>query len=299
MNFKNINFRKKIGMRTIKTSIAVLIGLYLSMLLKLDTPIFTSIAAISSMKSSFSESMVDVKKRAFTAVFGVSLGYILSLIPSNIYLTPIIGSIGIIIVIYILQVFNVKDMTVLSCIVFIASFSSEYNKLIYGFNRIVGTFLGIFISIAINYLISSPNIYEDFIFISRKTLISAKDFMIQLIMSSNHSMEEFEKLFSETKKNYNLLISESNTFIRTDFDMDKAEEIMNYFEEISFRFNVLDYVKSRPEITESNLTTIEDVYQLEFFENGSLKGDINNVYNYHIKKILFNIKELERIIGED
>ena len=79
MAIKNkIDYKYRIGMRAIKTALAVLIGLYISYLLNLNSPIFVSIAAVSSMKPSMSESLDDMKKRLFTAVIGVIIGYLAS-----------------------------------------------------------------------------------------------------------------------------------------------------------------------------------------------------------------------------
>ncbi|EFI41790.1 hypothetical protein HMPREF0629_00416 [Peptoniphilus sp. oral taxon 386 str. F0131] len=298
MNISNINFKKKIGMRTIKTALAVVIGLYLSMLLNLNTPIFTSIATISTMKSSFSESFIDVKKRLFTSIFGVILGSILGMFKTHQLLNPIIAGLGIIIIIYILQATNVKDMTVLSCVVFMASFISD-SKLIYGFDRVLGTFLGVVISVSINYLIATPNVYEHFINNSRDTLKKSKNFMLQLIMNEEHSISEFEESFANTKKSYELLISELDTPIHARFDFYKAERIMELFTDFNNRFQLLNSIDSRPDMTSDNCNLIEDIFFIKLLENGKLKGDLNTIYNYHLHKILLNLSIVEKLIGDN
>ena len=154
MAIKNkLDYKYRIGMRAFKTALAVVIGLYLSYLLNLDSPIFVSIAAVSSMKPSMSESLQDTKKRAFTCVFGVILGYLSSIISVPEFVEPLIAGLGILITIYILVVFKMKDMTQLSCIVFVASFSSNSDKFYYATNRIIGTFVGIIVGVLVNYFI--------------------------------------------------------------------------------------------------------------------------------------------------
>lgn len=171
MAIKNkIDYKYRIGMRTLKTALAVVIGLYISYLLDLDSAIFVSIAAVSTMKPSMSESLEDFKKRLFTCVFGVMVGYFFSKISVVEYLEPLIAGLGILLTIYILVVVKMKDMTQLSCIVFVASFCSNSDKFYYATNRIIGTVIGIIVGVLVNYFISSPNVWEDFYSCSEKLL---------------------------------------------------------------------------------------------------------------------------------
>lgn len=298
MSLKKVNFKIKIGMRVIKTAIAVILSLYVSILFKLDSPIFTCIPAITSMKSSFSESYNDVKKRMFSAIFGVILGVLFSYITQNQYIKPLLGGLGIVIIIYILQVFDMKEMVLLSCLVFIAGFTSKSDKLIYGFNRIFGTFLGIVIGVAVNYFISSPNVYEDFISNSKKTLEETKIFIIELISTKNHDIEAFDSAFNKTIKNYDLLLSELSTPFHVKFDMDSAKTITELFKDISLRFNLLNSFDKSPYVYKSNKLLINKIFSFDLIKDGDLDGELNSVFNYHMHRILENILKLEKIIGE-
>ncbi|WP_138159494.1 FUSC family protein [Peptoniphilus catoniae] len=298
MKFLDIKPKYRIGMRTIKTSLAVTISLYLSLLLNLHTPIFTAIAAITSMKASLTESFEDVKKRMFSSVFGVVLGYAFSLIPVPEILTPLLGGLGIIIIIYILQHMNMKSMVILSCIVFVASFTSESSKIIYGVNRVVGTFLGIAVSVVINYLIATPDIFEIFINNSRLTLNSAKKFLMELVIKDAHSIDYYSKAYEKLNLSYELLMSEKNIPIHGNIMPITSEKIMNHFRDINVRFQLLNSIEDRPDINCDNKKALEDMLHINILDKGKLKGELNTVYNFQIDKILLSINELERILGE-
>lgn len=299
MDFKEIEMKQTIGMRTIKTALAVTIGLYLSMLFNLNSPIFTSIASITSMKPSFAESFSDVKKRMFTAIFGVSLGFILGSINVSEYISPFIAGLGIIIIIYILQVFKIRDMASMSCIVFIASFLSNTDKIIYGVNRIVGTFLGIVVGVLVNYLISSPNIYEDFLEVSRHANNIATLTARELFLSKdNHNISEFEIAYKKVEKTFGLLIKELDTPMHGKINLELSKTIMKLLTNIDLRLNLLSNIKKGPEMNEENIELIKKLYNYSILFPGDLEGDLNTVYNYHMNVIIKNIDELNKLIGE-
>ncbi len=296
---KNINLKRPIGMRTIKTALAVTISLYISQMLNLGAPIFTAIASISTMKASISESFNDVSRRLFTAVFGVVLGYLFSLIPLGEEFLPLLAGIGIIIIIYMLQVLNLKRMIILSCIVFVASLCAESNKLVYGINRIIGTFVGIAVSVPINYLISAPNLSQNYLRQAKSLTELSKMFLLELITKSDHKITDFEIEYNKLNEIYKTIISEKSMPVHGELLPVTTEKIMKLFDDISFRFHILNSIKERPHVEKESQEMVESLLRLNIFTEGQLEGDLNSVYNFHIKKIISNLNELEKIIGDN
>lgn len=296
---KNINLKRPIGMRTIKTALAVTISLYISQMLNLGAPIFTAIASISTMKASISESFNDVSRRLFTAVFGVVLGYLFSLIPLGEEFLPLLAGIGIIIIIYMLQVLNLKRMIILSCIVFVASLCAESNKLVYGINRIIGTFVGIAVSVPINYLISAPNLSQNYLRQAKSLTELSKMFLLELITKSDHKITDFEIEYNKLNEIYKTIISEKSMPVHGELLPVTTKKIMKLFDDISFRFHILNSIKERPHVEKESQEMVESLLRLNIFTEGQLEGDLNSVYNFHIKKIISNLNELEKIIGDN
>ncbi|WP_019131958.1 FUSC family protein [Peptoniphilus obesi] len=296
---KNINLKRPIGMRTIKTALAVTISLYISQMLNLGAPIFTAIASISTMKASISESFNDVSRRLFTAVFGVVLGYLFSLIPLGEEFLPLLAGIGIIIIIYMLQVLNLKRMIILSCIVFVASLCAESNKLVYGINRIIGTFVGIAVSVPINYLISAPNLSQNYLRQAKSLTELSKMFLLELITKSDHKITDFEIEYNKLNEIYKTIVSEKSMPVHGELLPVTTEKIMKLFDDISFRFHILNSIKERPHVEKESQEMVESLLRLNIFTEGQLEGDLNSVYNFHIKKIISNLNELEKIIGDN
>lgn len=295
----NLNLKRPIGMRTIKTALAVTLSLYISQLLNLGAPIFTAIASVSTMKASISESFNDVSKRLFTAVFGVILGYLFSLIPVGEEFLPLLAGVGIIIIIYMLQVLNLKRMIILSCIVFVASLSAESNKLVYGINRIIGTFVGVAVSVPINYLISAPNLSQTYLKQAKSLTELSKMFLLELITKNEHAITDFEIEYNKLKEIYKTIVSEKSMPVHGELLPVTTEKIMKLFDDINFRFHILNSITERPNVEKESQEMLESLLRLNIFTEGQLEGDLNSVYNFHIKKIISNLNELEKIIGDN
>lgn len=296
MTIKNkIDYKYRIGMRTLKTSLAVVIGLYISYLLDLDSAIFVSIAAVSTMKPSMSESLEDFKKRLFTCVFGVMVGYFFSKISVAEYLEPLIAGLGILLTIYILVVVKMKDMTQLSCIVFVASFCSNSDKFYYATNRIIGTVIGIIVGVLVNYFISSPNVWEDFILAARSCYRSSNLVLKQILSGEKVDLSEFNRELASATKLYKLLEKEADTPFQYRYKkISREKRIMSLIESISVRLEVVENMDADHFSFEVSQEALKR-YDLE--EEYSSDLDVEDrVYNYHIEYILKYMDQLKEEI---
>ena len=296
MTIKNkIDYKYRIGMRTLKTALAVVIGLYISYLLDLDSAIFVSIAAVSTMKPSMSESLEDFKKRLFTCVFGVMVGYFFSKISVVEYLEPLIAGLGILLTIYILVVVKMKDMTQLSCIVFVASFCSNSDKFYYATNRIIGTVIGIIVGVLVNYFISSPNVWEDFILAARSCYRLSNLVLKQILSGEKVDLSEFNRELASATKLYKLLEKEADTPFQYRYKkISREKRIMSLIESISVRLEVVENMNADHFSFEVSQEALKR-YDLE--EEYSSDLDVEDrVYNYHIEYILKYMDQLKEEI---
>lgn len=296
MTIKNkIDYKYRIGMRTLKTALAVVIGLYISYLLDLDSAIFVSIAAVSTMKPSMSESLEDFKKRLFTCVFGVMVGYFFSKISVVEYLEPLIAGLGILLTIYILVVVKMKDMTQLSCIVFVASFCSNSDKFYYATNRIIGTVIGIIVGVLVNYFISSPNVWEDFILAARSCYRSSNLVLKQILSGEKVDLSKFNRELASATKLYKLLEKEADTPFQYRYKkISREKRIMSLIESISVRLEVVENMDADHFSFEVSQEALKR-YDLE--EEYSSDLDVEDrVYNYHIEYILKYMDQLKEEI---
>lgn len=297
MAIKNkIDYKYRIGMRAIKTALAVVIGLYISYLFNLNSPIFVSIAAVSSMKPSMSESLSDMKKRLFTCIFGVILGYLSSIISVPDFVDPIIAGVGILITIYILSVVKMRDMAQLSCIVFVASFCSNSDKAFYAVNRILGTIVGVLVGVLVNYLISSPNIWEDFILVSKKCYQAANRVLREIIYDKRANLSDFNSNLSNANTLYKLLEKEVKTPFHHDHTIERETKIVSLLESISVRLEVINNMNANY-LSDKVSAEVKSRYDLDEPTSHNLT-EVDSVYNYHIEYILRYMDELKELVEE-
>lgn len=297
MAIKNkFDYKYRIGMRAIKTALAVVIGLFISDFFKLNSQIFVAIAAVSSMKPSMSESLDDMKKRLFTAVIGVIIGYLASKISLPLLLEPLIAGLGVLIIIYILAILKMRDMTQLSCIVFVASFCSDSDKVVYAFNRILGTVIGVLVGVLVNYYISSPNIWEDFISVSIKSYNSANRVLREIIYDKKANLNDFNENLANANTLYKLLKKEVKTPFHHGHSLDKETTILFLLESISVRLAVINNINANY-LSEKVSNEANKRYELDEPFSKNL-NEVEAVYNYHIEYIFKYMDELKELVEE-
>lgn len=152
----------KVGLRNIKTALAVFICMTLFEILDRESGFFACIAAVVCMKDTIENSYSIGKDRIIGTLTGGVIGIILLLIISHSEVTysfkSMITSIGIILSIYIFTVLKRPSAVTTSCIVILSIICnhSRNDSLSYAVIRIVDTFLGVMIAILINKYITPP-----------------------------------------------------------------------------------------------------------------------------------------------
>lgn len=139
---------KRIGLRTIKTGIAVTVSLWISMLFKLEYPFFVAMTAIISMDKTAMNSMKMGKNRIMGTFIGAIVGILLSYIDRG---NPILCGLGIILMIVICNSLKLKGSISIGGIVLLAIMvHTDKTPLFYGFNRTLDTIIGAGVALLVN-----------------------------------------------------------------------------------------------------------------------------------------------------
>lgn len=286
----------KIGMRTIKTGIAVAIGLFLGELLGLNSPLFVGIGAISTMQSSVSQSFEMGKNRILATIMGALVAVIIEyLFPRNV----IFLGLGIIIVIQILNILGWKHSVALAAIVFIAvSLSQDVDILSSAYNRTLDTFVGIVVGVLVNYFIATPNIDKLFKLFVDEFLEKAKDYTYKLavgklnvdIISLREDLSELEKLQVLIEDETKINITKSKEMVQSAITLNKVEDIFSSLAS-------LDNMKHVATLSPANLILIEEVFNIKcLWGERAIISEDDIIFNYHLQKVL---KELLFFKKED
>ncbi|MEG1996391.1 MAG: aromatic acid exporter family protein [Oscillospiraceae bacterium] len=154
-----MNEKYKIGMRTVKTAIAVFVCLIISFVFHRSNAFYSCIATVVCIQPTYTKTLsLGVHRLIGTGVGGL-IGYIVleftTLIPyysDGLYL--IIIPIFLILSIYLCNIINRKDATSICCIVFLSIVANSNrdiaHTLMYVIDRMIDTSIGVVVAMIVN-----------------------------------------------------------------------------------------------------------------------------------------------------
>ena len=152
----------RLGLRTVKTTIAVIISLFIASLFG-ELSIFPALAAISVMSRTFDEGLRECRNQAV----GIFIGGVFGCVTATAFPHPPIWGIGlgILLIMVACSSFNVVFSCSLSCAIFIVACMTDENVVIMNtLIRLFHTSIGLIVGLLINYLVvpynNSDQIYD-------------------------------------------------------------------------------------------------------------------------------------------
>ena len=152
----------RIGLRTVKTALAVMISMFIASLLG-DLSIFPALSAIAVMSRTFEEGLRECRNQAVGILIGGLFGIAISLIYPN---PPIwVMSLGVMAIIFVCASIRVVFSCGLSCAIFIVACMTDPSLVIPNtLTRLYHTAIGLATGLVINYAIlpynNSRKIYD-------------------------------------------------------------------------------------------------------------------------------------------
>lgn len=275
----------KVGMRNIKTAIAVSLSVAISRFFNMEYPFYAAIAAIISMQTTIGESFKVGRNRMLGTILGAMVGVMFYFInPSNV----IIMGIGIMVVIYMCNLLGWNKSISIAGIVFCVIMTNldGRNPVFYALNRIVDTFIGIIIAVLVNYFIKPidnyNNIEDDLIQIGNNLNKLLED---KVVKGLNVNLNNIEDVISKLKKDIdNIRINSKNKD-----EIKRFKSIIKNYDIVFRHLKVIDDMDGT--CTLNNMNHIELVNKYGKFDRKKYAQNREDytVYNYHLRKIIENI----------
>ena len=254
---------KKIGMRTLKTALAVILTLFICDLLNITNPFFATIAAIIAMETSVSGSLLIARERMYGTVIGAAIALLFTLLFPVNYIT--IG-LGVLLVIYICDVFQWQNTIKISNIVFIAILLGfeESGQVEYAVFRTLDTLLGLTVGTLVNYFVY-PNKVE-------LSLNKTMDDLVQLVhkmvglFDTHESVSDLNRMREELRKmesQFDLIKREMKVNRAFDLDTTDVQLIFLEFEKIYSHLTILDDLQHELALENSSQSQIVEAFHLE------------------------------------
>lgn len=176
-----------IGMRIIKSAVGVLLGFVIYFLRgRQGTPFYTALSVLWCMQPYNSNAKANALQRAIGTVIGAAYGLMMILV--ELYLIPfdneliryITISLLIIPIIYTTVIFNKKNASYFSCVVFLSivvNHLKDKNPYLFVFNRMMDTMIGIVLALIINTVQIPRKKRNDLLFVAEldKTLLNMRE----------------------------------------------------------------------------------------------------------------------------
>lgn len=150
-----------IGLRTVKTCLAVFICFLIDYLREAGVPFYAAIAAILCVQKDMDKSFKVAKNREIATIIGAFAGALFLFIEQNILgfdemlLRYLVLSLLLIPVIHFSVMIHQENSTFLSCVVFLSVTINHMDEspLSFAINRLVDTTIGIIVALSVNYLL--------------------------------------------------------------------------------------------------------------------------------------------------
>lgn len=148
-----------IGMRTLKTGLAVMMTLVISNIGMIVNPIYAAIGTVLAMQQTVKGSFLIGKNRLLGTLIGGVIAYLIALIYTGNTGGIILTSLGVIVTICVCNSLKLNDSISIALTVLLSILIgiNENDPLTYSAIRIWDTSIGVLIGIIINYFIAQPD----------------------------------------------------------------------------------------------------------------------------------------------
>ncbi len=148
-----------IGLRTIKTGIAVALAVLFAQMHNAELPMFAAIGAILGMNKTLYETRDTFRAQMVGILIGSILGCLLLLLYPN--RNPVVIGLGVIVLIYLCNLIGAQFAVTMACIAFsCVLLVTGGDPLLYFIWRLIDTLAGILIALIVNALIKPYNNYS-------------------------------------------------------------------------------------------------------------------------------------------
>ena len=140
--------RQNIGLRTIKTGIAVMLSIIVANLLDFEYPFFIAMTALISMDKTMGNSLKMGRNRVVGTFLGACIGIALAYLDRG---NAVLCGLGMIMLIMICNRLHLQGSITIGGIVLVAIMvHTDKTPLFYGFHRTLDTLIGAFLSFVVN-----------------------------------------------------------------------------------------------------------------------------------------------------
>ena len=287
---------QKIGMRTVKTGIAVSICTLLAQYL-VENQMFAGVGCVASVQDTVKGSLKLGFNRVKGTMIGGLVGFLCVMInPGN----PILAGLGIMTTIYSCTALGINSGIIVSSVTFLSIHLGiiDSNPAYYSIQRVMDTSVGVVIGVIINYVLARPNYLE----LTDESLKNARRIVGECVKSGiiNNGIFDRERLRKKIAKLdtiYPKLVDEIK-YSRSQVDIEIIENEILLYKSINHHIKSIQLLDEELFINHDNYLKIKEMYNIDIL-NLRLDNEKSTVFNYHLSKILNEINIIDGLKNID
>ena len=281
-----------IGMRTVKTGIAVSICTLLAQYL-VQNPMFAGVGCVASVQDTVKGSLKLGFNRVKGTMMGGLVGFLCVLIKPG---DPILCGLGIMATIYGCTMLGINSGIIVSSVTFLSIHLGiiESNPAYYSIHRVLDTSVGVVIGVIINYVLARP----DYLELTDKSLNNARKITRECVKSGiiNNGFFDRDKLRKKINKLdtiYPKLVDEMK-YTKNQVDIDIIENQISLYKSINHHIKSIQLLDEEICISYDNYLKIKEIYDFDTFD-WKIDNEKSPVLNYHLSKILEELNVIDSL----
>lgn len=285
-----MNFKHSIGMRTIKTGLAIIATLYLAQSPLITNPFYAVIGCVFGIQNTVKNSFDVGRIRILGTILGGTMGFLFSLIP---FKSPLMIGLAVILTIYACNVLKLNTAIPVSVTILCSILLgiTDQDPLVYSVIRTIDTTVGIIVALLINYYIVQPKFLNDLVEEIQTIEKLTIDFVKQILI---HQSLETKALKTELKRLDTLFQNyrDDTRFDKEAVELDALRVPIDACHQIYFHAKCIAFLsEEHKELSPKNTMQILNLFntpptELLMIE---LEQPINPIFEYHISKMIEEI----------
>lgn len=284
---------QKLGMRNIKTGLAVMICIIVSKYI-VENPMYSAVACIISMQDTVKGSFKAGLNRVKGTIIGGIIGYLSVLINPG---DPILCGLGAMLTIYLCNLFSLNNAITVASVTFVSIHTGIIlsDPARYSIFRVIDTSIGVLVAIVINYLIARPDylsiLNDEFIKLEKVS----KDFVkAKIINKEKININKFEKDVKKLDSIYKKLEDEIE-YTKDEVDLENIKQNVILCKEIYYHMQSIELLEKKLFLNQENYNSLNKLYSKLENINWEINEEESPVFNYHLSKIIEQINILKEI----
>lgn len=275
----------KIGMRNIKTGIAVMLCVLAGEFI-VQNPMYAGIGCLVSIQDTFKGSVKFGFNRVKGTIIGGIIGYISLFMAQK---NALVCGLGTMMTVYGCSSLKVNSGIVVACVTFLSINlgNLESTPFIYSAHRVIDTIIGVLIGIMVNFIGRPDYNMKCEMELEKIDKLLKQSIESKIIKNEKFKMDLINKNIISLEQNF-IKLKDEMKITKEFVDVDYINDKLIKYREIESHMNSIDLLEKKLFIDTKNSEKLKEIFPSIIWQ---VDDESCPVYNYHLSKIVDVIYE--------